>query len=150
MIQMKITNYRLTRSSNYSVLILIAIGMFIYPMLTTDASAEVVIPAGTRLLVSLDQSLTTKTHKTGQRFTTTLQGDLVVNGTPIAPSGTKVYGRLAEAKKSGRAVGKSSMTLELTDIRINNELRPIVTQPITEQSKGQGRKTLRRVGAGTQ
>ncbi len=145
---MKNTHYRLKQLSQYSVLKLIIIGLFIYPMLSTKVSAEVVMPAGTRLLVRMDQSLATKTHKTGQRFTTTLEGDLVVNGTPIAPRGTKVYGRLVEAKKSGRAVGKSSLTIELTDIRINNELRPIMTEPYSSASKGQGRKTLRRAGAG--
>ena len=106
---MKITNYRLSRFSHFSVLKLIVIGLFIYPMLATEASATVVMPAGTRLLVSLDQSLTTKTHKTGQRFTTSLVADLVVDGTPIAPSGTKVYGRLIEAKKSGRFIENTNL-----------------------------------------
>ena len=99
-------------------------------------------------MVRLDQTLTTKQHKTGERFTTTLEADLMAGGTRIAPRGTKIYGRLVQVQKSGRAVGKAALTLELTDIRINNELQTIMTEPYKQQSKGAGRATLRRAARG--
>ena len=118
------------------------------PPSPTSSFQAITIPAGTRLMVRLDQTLTTKQHKTGDRFTTTLESDLVVGGTPIAPRGTKVYGQLPKVQKSGRAVGKAVMVLQLTDIRINNELQPIMTEPYKQQSKGAGRATLRRSARG--
>jgi hypothetical protein len=81
-------------------------------------------------MVKLDSALNSKQHKAGHKFTATLEGDIVVNNTVVAPRGSKVYGQLTESKKSGRLAGKSEMQITLTQILINNQLKPIVTSGV--------------------
>lgn len=50
---------------------------------------------------------------------------MVVSGTVVAPHVTRAYGRLIQAKQAGRVVGKSEMTIELTQMLINYQRKPI-------------------------
>ena len=56
----------------------------------------------------------------GKRFTTTLETDLVVNGVMVARAGSKVYGRVADAKSAGRYTGKSTLDLRLSELTVGS------------------------------
>src|SRR6202007_3402468 len=92
---------------------------------------------------------TTK-QKTGYRFTATLETNLQAEDTVIAPRGTTVYGRLANAASSGRMKGSSELALELTDIDINGTAYPLLTSTYEIKGKGEGGNTAKKVigGAG--
>lgn len=110
-----------------------------------DAPAGVVIPAGTRMMVRMHDSVNTKQHKAGHRFYMTLEADLVVAGKTVAPRGSVVYGVIAGAQSSGRLVGKSSLTLQPTDIMIGSRMYPIQsTQIQAVGATGSGSKTVGR------
>ncbi len=104
--------------------------------------ASVTVPAGTYLMVKLDSALNSKQHKAGHKFTATLEGDIVVNNTVVAPRGSKVYGQLTESKKSGRLAGKSEMQITLTQILINNQLKPIVTSGVKAVTDNTAKNTV--------
>jgi hypothetical protein len=92
-----------------------------------SASNTITVPAGTTLLVRTIDSIDSSKNKVGDRFTASLEADLVANGKSLAPRGATVYGRLADAKSAGHLAGKSELKLELTDILINDRLQPILT-----------------------
>ena len=109
------------------------------------APTGVVIPAGTRMMVRMHDSVNTKQHKAGHRFYMTLEADLVVDGKTVAPRGSVVYGVIAGAQSSGRLVGKSSLTLQPTDIMIGSRMYPIQsTQIQAVGATGSGSKTVGR------
>jgi len=108
-----------------------------------DASA-VTVPAGTRLVIRMADSVDTKKHKAGHKFRGQLEGALVVNGVTAAPRGTILYGVLLSSKQSGRAAGSSSMSMEFTDIMINDQLFPIATETLAAQSGNEAGKTAGR------
>src|SRR5580658_10943572 len=58
------------------------------------APQQVMVPAGTILLVRMVDGLDTKTAYSGQLFTATLSSNLAANGYVAAPSGTTVYGEV--------------------------------------------------------
>src|SRR5207253_10168424 len=66
----------------------------------------------------------------------------------VARKGTDVYGRLAEAQKSGTFTGKSELQLELTRMVIDGKDYPVVSSDYTLQGKGQGSSTAKKVGVG--
>jgi len=106
---------------------------------TASTPAPIVVPTGTRMFVKMDSTLDSRQHGAGHMFTVTLDMDLAVSGQIIAPRGTKLYGRLAQAKQSGRLAGKSELLIQLSDIMINNIPHPIVTsglQAVTENTAG--------------
>lgn len=84
----------------------------------------------------------------GDIFHANLETDLNVNGTLVAHKGTDVYGRLAEAQKSGNFSGKSELQLELTRMVIDGHDYPVVSSDYTLQGKGQGKSTAKKVGIG--
>ncbi len=114
------------------------------------AQNRVTVPAGTRILIRMVDSIDSAKQKTGDKFTATLETNLAVDDMVLARRGAKVYGRLVEASSSGRFKGSSKLTLELTDIMINNRAYPLLTGTFEVRGKGEGKKTAGKVlgGAG--
>jgi len=107
---------------------------------------EVTIPAGQSILVRMIDGVDSAKNNVGDIFHASLETDLNVNGTVVARKGTDVYGRLAEAKKSGTFTGKSELQLELTRLVIDGHDYPVVSSDYTLQGKGQGASTAKKVG----
>ena len=120
----------------------------VQPIVTTPAPAGSV-PAGSRLMVRTAQLIDSRAQGSGARFTAKLEADLAANdGVVVAKRGTNVYGQIAQAKQAGRLDGKSEMTILLTDIMIDNQLRPIQTSAVLAVTEGSGKSTVGRVGVG--
>lgn len=111
--------------------------------------AQVTVPAGTRILIRMADSVDSGKQKAGYRFTASLETNLQVDDVVVAPRGTTVYGRLMNAESAGRMAGGAKLTLELTDIVINGTAYPLVTSSYQLRSQGKGEKTTRRVLGGT-
>ena len=109
---------------------------------------SITVPAGTEMMVRMIDSVDSDKNHVGDRFRASLEQDLAVNGVAIAPKGTDVYGRLAEATEAGHISGKSQLKLELTDILIHNRLQPILTGDYDVAGKGRGSDTAKKVGIG--
>jgi len=110
----------------------------------------VTVPAGTSLLVRMIDSVDSSKNAVGSRFAASLETNLQVGGVVLAPAGTKVYGRLAQAKQAGRMAGKSELQLELTEIVVNGTAYPILSSDYQVSGKGSGGRSAKRVlgGAG--
>ena len=102
------------------------------------------VPSGTRLVIRLSDSLDSSRHSAGHRFRGQLEGALVVAGITVAPRGTFVHGRIAQARQSARAVGSSELSIEFTDIMIDDQLFEISTSGLTAQTGGEGARTVGR------
>jgi hypothetical protein len=114
-----------------------------------QSKKKVTVPAGTRILIRTIDPIDTTKQKTGYRFTASLETNLQADDVVVAPRGTTVYGRLAEASSAGRMSGSSQLTLELTDIVINGSAQPILTSTYEVKGKGEGKKTAGKVLGGT-
>src|SRR5215469_11513884 len=106
------------------------------------------IPAGTRLLIRTSDAIDSSKQKTGFRFTASLETNLQIDSTVVAPRGSTVYGRLANASSAGRMSGSSELNLELTDIGINGTAYPLVTSTYEIKGKGEGGNTAKKVVGG--
>ena len=113
---------------------------------STVVSSKVggVAPIGTRIVVSTNTAINSKKHKAGHKFTVRLEADLVSNDVVIAPRGSTVYGVITQAKQSGRLLGKTSLMLTMTDIMLNNQMKPIQTSAIKALTEGTGKSTVSR------
>ncbi len=106
------------------------------------------IPAGQSLLVRMIDGVDSAKNHVGDVFHASLETDLTVGNTIVARKGTDVYGRLADAQKSGTFTGKSELQLELTRMVIDGKDYPVVSSDYTLQGKGQGSSTAKKVGIG--
>lgn len=112
------------------------------------ASTRVTIPAGTRILVRMNDSVDASKQPEGTRVTASLETNLQADDVVVAPRGTTVYGQLINAEKAGRMSGGGAVTLELTDIAINGTAYPLVTSDYEVRTEGKGSKTARRTVGG--
>ena len=124
------------------------------PGMTANSAAQskkkITIPAGTRILIRMIDSIDSNKQKTGYRFTASLETNLQAEDVVVSPRGTIVYGRLAQASSAGKMSGSSQLTLELTDIVINGTAYPLLTSTYEIKGKGEGKKTAGKIlgGAG--
>jgi outer membrane lipoprotein SlyB len=124
-----------------------------YPGVVGTASAQakkkVTVPAGTRILIRTIDPIDSNEQKSGYRFKASLETNLQVEDEVVAPRGTIVYGRLAQASSAGRMSGSSQLTLEMTDIVINGTSYPLLTSTYEIKGKGEGKKTAGKILGGT-
>ncbi len=125
------------RTKNFQLrgLLTTMILMSVYLVAVSPVAAQdpVTVNAGTRLMIRTESLLNTGKTKKDERFTGVLEGNLVSGDVTIAPAGTKVYGKVVAVKKArrGRAKKKQAkLVLQLTDIMINNQLQPIVSEEL--------------------
>lgn len=109
---------------------------------------SVMVAAGTRVLARLDAPLTSNGSETGERFSGTLDVDIVAGGVVISKKGSKVYGRVVEATGAKRLAGKARLVIELTDLTINNQLQPVLSDKLGAQGADAAGGTAAKVGAG--
>jgi hypothetical protein len=113
-----------------------------------QSSKKIYVPAGTRILIRTVNSIDSTKQKAGDRFTASLETNLVVDNIVVAPRGTTVYGRLVSAESAGRMKGSSELTLELTDIVIKGTAYPLLTSTYEIKGKGEGGNTAKKVVGG--
>ena len=104
---------------------------------TQAATSKITVPAGTRILIRMVNSVDSSKQQVGYRFTANLETNLQVDDVVVAPRGSTVYGRLANAKSAGNISGGAELTLELTDIVINGTAYPLLTSSYQVASQGQ-------------
>lgn len=108
----------------------------------------VTVPAGTRVLIRLSETLASNRQTAGSLFGGVLDTNVSAQGRVVAPRGTPVHGRIASASSAGAMRGSSHITLELTDIILNGTAHPIVTDSLQWQGQGSGGNTARNIGVG--
>jgi hypothetical protein len=109
---------------------------------------RITVPAGTRILIRMIDSIDTTKQAAGFRFSASLETNLQAEDVVVAPRGTTVYGKLVSAESAGRMKGSSELTLELTDIMINNSSYPLLTSTYEIKGKGEGSNTAKKVVGG--
>lgn len=104
----------------------------------------ITVPVGTRLVIRTIEAVDTRQHSAGHRFRGQLEGAMVVDGVTVAPRGTILHGVIASSRQSGRVAGSSQLTMEFTDIMIDDQLFPIATTALSSQTSGEAGRTIGR------
>jgi hypothetical protein len=112
--------------------------------------ADVNIPAGTTLEIRINQHISVKSSRVGDRF----DGEVVEpveqsNGSVIIPKGTPVNGVVDAAHRRGHFRGRSILQLRLTYLTLNGTRYPITTGDLTRTKKGKGKRSAAIIGGGS-
>jgi hypothetical protein len=107
-----------------------------------------VIPADTVLSVVLDQTVGSKSSKSGDKFSATVESPVEVEGKVAIPKGARADGVVKDAKAAGRFKGGAVLSLTLTSITVNGREHEIQTSSAMTSSKGKGKRTAVMVGGG--
>jgi hypothetical protein len=91
--------------------------------------AQLSIPAGTVLIMRINEPLSSDHNQVGDTFTGTLDQPIVVGGWVVARRGQTVIGKVKAVQKAGRVKGVSQLGVELTDLTlVDGTQAPILTE----------------------
>ncbi|HUI43691.1 MAG TPA: hypothetical protein VL523_17150 [Terriglobia bacterium] len=89
----------------------------VFPQAPFDpANQPLVLPAGSILHIRLTTTLTSKTNKTGDKFTGMVTQAVVAGDKTLVPEGSLIDGHVTMTKASGRVAGRASMRIVLDHI----------------------------------
>jgi hypothetical protein len=108
----------------------------------------IVVPAGTELVITLSQSLGSKTSQSGQTFLATVARPVTVGDQMAIPKGSSVTGTVITAKEKGKIKGEGQLSLTLRSITINGQTYQIQTGALDSTIKGKGKRTAATAGGG--
>lgn len=108
----------------------------------------IVIPAGTVLVVTTSQTLSSKTSQAGQTFLAFLAQPVSVEGRTAFPKGATVSGTVVTAKTKGKIKGQGELALALTSISTMGQTYQLQTNVLSSTVKGKGKRTAATTGGG--
>ncbi len=114
------------------------------PIERSAPAPSYVVPAGTRVTIVTNQTLSAEHSDPGVSFTGSLAYPLVVRGTTVFGRGTEVRGEITSAKGRGRFKGAGVLGVELTSIGGH----AVSTTEYIQRDKGRGKRTAGFIGGG--
>ncbi len=108
------------------------------------------IPAGTTLRIALIDAVSSDKNRPGDHFAASLVAPVVIGGRTVLSKGTKVRGRVVDAKGSGRVKGRASIELKLTEIVFKDgKQMDIATKPYVAVAQSTKKRDVALIGGGT-
>lgn len=112
--------------------------------------ADVNIAAGTNLTIRINQHISVKTSRAGDRFSGEVVDPVVGdNNQLVIPKGSPVSGVVVASHRRGHFKGSSILELRLTYLTLNGTRYALDTHDLTQTKKGKGKRTAAFVGGGT-
>lgn len=110
------------------------------------AAKPIVVDAGTPIVVTVDQTVSTKAANPGDHFDVSLAEPVMDGDRQIIPKGAKAVGVITDAKSAGRVKGGAVLSVSLDSITVRGESYDVHTNVVQETGKGRGERTA--IGAG--
>jgi BON domain-containing protein len=109
---------------------------------------KITVPSGTQLSIRLVDTLDSEKNQVGDPFRATLNAPVVIDDEVVIPQDADIQGRVVDVKSAGRYAGAATLALELTSLSFNGKTYNLSTSQWTRDSKGRGKSTAGKVGAG--
>jgi hypothetical protein len=111
--------------------------------------ADVNVAAGTNLTIRINQHISVKHSRAGDRF----DGEVVEpvvgdNNSVVIPKGASVSGVVVESHRRGHFKGSSILELRLTYLTLNGTRYRLDTADLTRTKKGKGKRSAAIIGGG--
>jgi hypothetical protein len=111
--------------------------------------ADVNVAAGTNLTIRIDQHISVKTSRAGDRFTGEVVEPVVgVGDRVVIPKGAPVSGVVVASHRRGHFKGSSILELRLTYLTLNGSRYALDTGDLTRTKKGKGKRSAAIIGGG--
>jgi hypothetical protein len=118
------------------------------PFQHTAAPKPLVVPAGTAIEISMQQSLSSATASSGENFAAVLDEPLVVNGQTVIPRGADVTGHVLAARHSGRLHNPGYLRITLDSVSVNGKSVPVETSSLFFEASSHKKRNWAMIGGG--
>jgi len=112
----------------------------------TQASGT--IPAGTKIPVVTDQSVSSKTAQVGQTISGTVAQDVTVGGKVVIPKGSAAKLTVSGVQASGRLSTPAKLYLRLRTVTVGGKTYTFATNSVGRTEKGKGKRDAGFIGGG--
>lgn len=111
---------------------------------------NVTIPAGTTLTIRIDQRISVKSSRSGDRFTgEVVDPILAVDNSVLVPKGAEVGGVVDVSHRRGHFKGRSFLELRLTALTLNGMHYSLATRDLVSSKKGKGKRSAALIAGGS-
>ena len=112
------------------------------------AQASGTVPAGAKISVVTDQSVSSKTAKAGQTVTGSVAQDVTSGGKVVIPKGSEVKLTVSSAQASGRLSTPAKLYLRLRSVTVGGKTYTIATSSAGRTLGGKGKRDAGFIGGG--
>ena len=116
------------------------------PDAATPAAPRTVLPAGTRFVIRMIDGVDSERNTIGQTFAASLDEPVMIDGETAIPRGADVVVKLVDDKESGKLTGRTTLTLDLMSVKVNDRMVDVNTETVTEESSSRGARTAKVAG----
>ncbi|HOB54139.1 MAG TPA: hypothetical protein PK176_15780 [Acidobacteriota bacterium] len=103
-----------------------------------SATGPVVLPAGTSLLLQLNDYLTTRMNQRGDPFTAVVARDIFVGNALAIPEGSIIEGTVGAVSRPGRVSGRGEMTLKFERLKPKYGSETVISATLIGVGSDQG------------
>jgi hypothetical protein len=125
-----------------------AVGVVVAAVMTGTGKVELTIPAGTRMIAALDQTVSTKSSDVGQRIELTTVDPIRLKDGHVVPEGVTIRGEVTHSKDGGRIAGAPELTLRFTEMEVSGEEYAIRADPFRVRGKSDLGESAAEIGGG--
>jgi hypothetical protein len=115
------------------------------PIAAPPKEGPLTIPAGTKLMIKLQEDVGTATHGAGTTIKGMLDNPVVVDGKTVLPAETLLYGKVTEAR-GGRVLGGIRLVMQFTQISLAGQMIEVSLASVGAEAGRGG--AVKKVGAG--
>jgi hypothetical protein len=123
-----------SRIRSVSIFLTLALAL---PLLVQASST---VPAGAKISVVLDQSVSSKTAKIGQTVTGTVSQDVTSGGTVVIPKGSAAKLTVSSVQASGRLSTPAKLYLRLRTVTVGGKTYTFATSSAGRTEGGKGKR----------
>jgi hypothetical protein len=106
------------------------------------------IPAGTRLIAGLGQTISTERTEAGQPVRLTTADTISLGNGVTIPAGMTIHGEVTHAKGGGRIAGAPELTLRFDRLEVDGRDYRIATEPFRVRGKNDAVESVAEIGGG--
>ena len=118
-------------------------------VMTPAARAQVNVPSGTAIVVTLDQSVSSKDAQTGQKLDGTVAQDVVVDGKVAVPKGSRAQLSVADVQASGRLSTPAKLWLKIDSVEVKGQTYRTSTRWSGQTGPNHNERNVVAIGGGT-
>jgi len=111
--------------------------------------AQGTVPANTELIVSLDQSVSSKDAKAGQKVPGSIAQAVVVDNKTVIPKGAKCTLSVADALPAGHLKGQAKLSLRIDSVVVNGKTAAVGSNLWSQVGPTHSKRNVVAIGGGT-
>ncbi len=115
----------------------------------TEAPPKLIIPAGTRITVRLQERLSSASAVPGDRFEAVIDEPVVIDDQVVVPVGALVQGHVIVARHSGRLHHPGQLGLTLDRVTVDQQIIPLDTSHVVARGGSHKKRNWGWIGGGT-